>query len=389
LFFSIILVKVKLLMAVNPRGRLKLIVITSIAVLFLSGANFGNAQTMDKIVDCDASFSKHFGKYGYKSGEGEFKDFLGEYYCSWELKSLDTNSAYSHEADARIFPVFSANIFLRTSDDCELGCTLFRAYIDDRVVDEWTDLENVFGGKLIIRYDRPKPEQAGNSGLELRVETGKCRVSLNGRAGIGNWGSAGLEPSYSSFHYNDPDDVTNHINEHPESDHGLSTAKKEILKTAGQLMADLEPLCGGTTLIQPSVAEKISTPEEQEIKGTTYNNFREYYDRLFTVVDNILYRVPVPDIPENTTYEQCQEICGDYGRNTLVDACQNSDTLKGLEAEFLVRGLRNLGSVTSCKSISYIQFGIRTLATKFVNISFGVDQPRHFLGLLFISSTIS
>ena len=39
--------------------------------------------------------------------------------------------------------------------------------------------------------------------------------------------------------------------------------------------------------------------------------------------------------------------------------------------------------------ISYIQLGIRTFATKFVNISFGVDQPRHFLGLLFISSTIS
>ena len=245
-------------MVTVPRDKLKFIAIAGIVVLFLSGANFGNAQTMEK-VDCDALFSTHLVKYGYTARSVQDKK-TDTQTCSWRLAELTSATAFAHEDDARIFPISGVKIIIKPSASHEGSLDEVILKTGFETGDERSGFYDVAGGKLKITKD-VFDGQPGNYGLNFYAELGRCAIDISGGVGVGNWtatGNTGLEPNYKDFHHLDPDDVTKSINEHPESDHGLGTAKKEMLGTAEQLMADLEPLCSA-----------IATPVTEEKKEET------------------------------------------------------------------------------------------------------------------------
>jgi len=257
-------------MVTVPRDKVKFIVIAGIVALFLSGANFGNAQIMEK-VDCDALFSKHLGAYGYKSGDAFVRNQSEKYQsCGWGLSPINTQTAFTQEADALVFPAVGAELIIKSSPDIQGNSQWNRlqeqkSNLETSGANDFQEVLRIAGGTLAFGFNEGKSASVDrngrqNSWVKFYAETGKCTLFLNGKAGVGVAGQEYL-PNYKDFHRFERNEA---INEHPEFDHGLSTAKKEMLKTAEQLMADLEPLC-----------RAIATPVTEEKKEETPVQFAE------------------------------------------------------------------------------------------------------------------
>lgn len=276
MFSSVISIIIKLLMVTNSRDRVKFIAIAGIVVLFLVGANFGNAQTMEK-VDCDALFSKHLGAYGYESDDAFMQNPSGKYQsCGWGLSPINTQTAFTQEADALVFPLVGAELVIKSSPDTQGNSQWNRLQeqknnLEASGANDFQEVLRITGGTLAFGFNEGKSASVDrngrqNSWVKFYAETGKCMLFLNGKAGVGVAGQEYL-PNYKDFHRFEHNEA---INEHPEFDHGQNTAQKEILQTVEQLIADLEPLCGAT--VTPVTEEKVEetlaqfTEKTQEIE---------------------------------------------------------------------------------------------------------------------------
>jgi hypothetical protein len=254
-------------MVTNPRDRVKFIAIVGIVALFLSGADFGNAQTMEK-VDCDVLFSKHLDKYGYKSGDAFVRNQSEKYQsCGWGLSPINTQTAFTQEADALVFPVVGAELVIKSSPDVQGNSEWNRLQeqknnLETSGTNDFQVALHIAGGTLAFGFNEGKSASVDrngrqNSWVKFYAETGKCMLFLNGKAGVGVAGQEYL-PNYKDFHRFERNEA---INGHPGFDHGQNTAQKEMLGTAEQLVADLEPLCGGTAT--PATEEKAEGSQVQ------------------------------------------------------------------------------------------------------------------------------
>jgi len=269
-----LLVIIKLLMITNTRDNLKLIVIIGIVALFLSGANFSNGQTENNI-DCDALFSKHLGAYGYESDDAFMQNPSGKYQsCGWGLSPINTQTAFTQEADALVFPVVGAELVIKSSSDIQGNSQWNRlqeqkSNLETAGTNDFQEALPIAGGTFAFGFNEGKSASVDrngrqNSWVKFYAETGKCMLFLNGEAGVGVAGQEYLS-NYKDFHRFERNET---INEHPESDHGLGAAKKEMLGAAEQLMADLEPLCSATaTPVTEEKAEETAVQPAEESQG--------------------------------------------------------------------------------------------------------------------------